>query len=80
MTKDQIHHVYPVNDEKKHLLECERVDTDDLPYCACRCRPTHQEVGNAIQGITGLIVIHNSFDGREGVEWANEIINQTNKI
>lgn len=23
-----------------------------------------------------MICIHNSFDGREGLEWANEILNQ----
>jgi hypothetical protein len=23
-----------------------------------------------------MVVIHNSFDGREGVEWANDILNK----
>lgn len=36
----------------------------------CHCEPK-------IENHTGnMICIHNSFDGREGVEWANEILNQ----
>lgn len=34
----------------------------------CKCKPVAKEEGD------GLIIVHNSFDGREGVEWANEII------
>jgi hypothetical protein len=34
----------------------------------CHCNPTIKiESGN-------MIIVHNSFDGREGVEWANEIL------
>ena len=32
----------------------------------CHCSPTLTEFG---------IIVHNSFDGREGVEWAMEILN-----
>lgn len=74
MTEEQIQHVYPVDDVRPHIIKCERLHLECLPYCPCECKPNHQEVGNAIQGITGLIVIHNSFDGREGVEWVNEIL------
>lgn len=35
----------------------------------CHCLPeVKHESGN-------MIIVHNSFDGREGVEWANEILN-----
>jgi hypothetical protein len=35
----------------------------------CHCLPeVKHENGN-------MIVVHNSFDGREGIEWANEILN-----
>lgn len=35
----------------------------------CHCLPeVKNESGN-------MIVVHNSFDGREGVEWVNEILN-----
>lgn len=35
----------------------------------CKCDPkVIHENGN-------MIIVHNSFDGREGVEWVNEILN-----
>lgn len=68
MSSEEIQHVYPVNDYRPHILKCERVDSYELPYCDCPCRPEHQEIGNIIEGVTGLIIVHNSFDGREGVE------------
>jgi hypothetical protein len=54
-------HVHPLNDIKHH-------DTSDTGN-TCHCEPTVRIAGNEI------FVIHNSFDGREGVEWANEILN-----
>lgn len=54
-------HVYPSNDLEEHLL----TGSD------CKCQPR-------IEGHEGeLIIIHNSFDGREGVEIVNEILKQT---
>lgn len=46
--------------------------TDDIKIhtelSSCHCNPKIKyESGNTI-------IIHNSFDGREGVEWANEIL------
>jgi uncharacterized Zn ribbon protein len=35
----------------------------------CKCNPEVRNEGE------NMVVIHNSFDGREGVEWFNEIIN-----
>lgn len=42
----------------------------------CKCEP------NIIKENGELIVVHNSFDGREGVEWANDILagRVTNKV
>ena len=35
----------------------------------CHCKPTI-----SIEGFN-MVCVHNSFDGREGVEWTNEILN-----
>lgn len=35
----------------------------------CKCKPEVREVDG------GVLIIHNSFDGREGLEMANEILN-----
>lgn len=53
-------HVYPLDDIEEHELEGTQ----------CRCEPTIITESNA-----EMIVVHNSFDGREGVEWTNEILN-----
>lgn len=37
----------------------------------CECDPRIKHVNG------NTIVIHNSYDGREGVEWANELLNNT---
>jgi len=53
-------HVHPLNDIKEH-------DTSDTGN-TCHCEPTcKMEAGE-------IVVIHNSFDGREAAEWANEIL------
>ncbi len=36
---------------------------------ACHCIPKLYIEGE------NMVVVHNSFDGREGVEWTNEILN-----
>jgi hypothetical protein len=50
-------HVHPLNDIKKH----------DLEGTQCDCYP---EV--IIESNSEIIVIHNSFDGREKEEWYRE--------
>jgi len=55
-------HVHPVNDIEKHTLEGTQ----------CKCSPEVMVSTDA-----EIVVIHNSFDGREGVEWANEILNKS---
>ena len=58
---ENIFHVSPCNDLKEHLLKCV-LPPIGYPYCNCECKPTYQEEGG------GLLVIHNSFDGRENFE------------
>lgn len=48
-----IQHIYPIGDLKEH-------ETDGKP---CWCRPEEEVVG-----LTGLLIIHNSADGREAYE------------
>jgi hypothetical protein len=53
-------HIHPLNDIKQH-------DTSNIGN-TCHCEPTCKiESGE-------IVVIHNSFDGREAAEWANEIL------
>lgn len=56
-------HVTPLNDTEEHDLS----DAGNT----CKCNP---EV--IIESDSEIIVVHNAFDGREGVEWANEILNK----
>jgi len=65
---DKVYHVYPRNDLEEHYLECV-YPAIGSPYCPCKCDPQFKEEGD------GLLIVHNSFDGREGVEIANEILN-----
>jgi len=37
----------------------------------CKCKPKIEVLEDRV------LIIHNSFDGREAVEWANEIINES---
>jgi hypothetical protein len=53
-------HVYPLDDIEEHCI----IGSD------CKCNPRAIIESNA-----EIIIVHNSFDGREGVEWANEILN-----
>jgi hypothetical protein len=65
---NNIQHVYPINDTHEHDTYC-NFPVIGIPYCPCICKPEHKELDNG-----GMIVVHNSFDGREGVEWTNEIL------
>lgn len=81
---DNIWHVFPVGDTHEHVTEADwrtlnngTIGEDGNAYhdvrqvliCECPCIPIVKEEGD------GYMIIHNSFDGREGVEWANEILN-----
>lgn len=64
---DKVYHVYPVQDLDSHYLECV-YPAEGYPYCPCKCNPEWKEENDS------LLIVHNSFDGREGVEWANQIL------
>ena len=59
-------HVYPVNDLREHNLDC-IFPVIGPPYCECACLPEYTEEGES------LIVVHNSFDGRENFEVDNPV-------
>jgi hypothetical protein len=68
-------HITPTNDLEPHnewsVQEQDPADPIRWKFigCECKCKPTIKKVNESI------LVIHNSFDGREGVEWTNEILN-----
>lgn len=63
---DNVWHVYPVEDNQEHALVA--LELNGAPYCQCKCEPEIKNEGDS------FLIIHNSFDGREGIEWANEIL------
>jgi hypothetical protein len=66
-----IYHVHPINDLHEHELgSWDRSIVNLPPSCPCPCEP------RVITEENGYIIVHNSFDGREGVEWAKEILNE----
>jgi len=56
--KDMIYHILPVNDLKDHIDKS-----------TCECIPTVKVIETG-----DMIVIHNSYDGREIVEEVNNIL------
>lgn len=66
--------VYPDDEYYQHDFKVwqrflEDGTEENKSKCACKPRVIYQEVEPF-----KLIIVHNSFDGREGVEWANEIL------
>lgn len=55
-----IYHILPINDVEPH----EELTT-------CHCKPVAELLENG-----DIMCTHNSFDGREGLELANEVYNQ----
>lgn len=66
---EHCYHVYPINDERDHILKLDWDVNKNGPTCLCKCNPKIKEEG------VGYLIVHNSFDGREGVEIVNEILN-----
>lgn len=56
------------NELPYHVFPGDEQDQHDLESTLCTCDPELKEVNGC------LVVIHNSRDGREAVEWANEIL------
>ena len=65
----KVWHIYPVKDEEDHYLECV-YPAIGHPYCPCKCGAYFKEEGDS------LLIVHNSFDGREGLEMAKKLLNE----
>lgn len=53
-----------------HIVPINDDKEHDLLY-SCHCKPKVRNEGD------NMLIVHNSYDGREGVEWANEILQNT---
>jgi hypothetical protein len=70
-------HIVPVDDLEPHLQETspqegvhfKEGEIRPVITCKCRCDPRIEYTDN-----DGVLVIHNAFDGREGLEEAKEIL------
>ena len=62
-----VYHVLPLNDLREHNEVT--IEIDFGLHSPCDCNPRLEDQPNG-----SWLVIHNSFDGREGVEWVNEIL------
>lgn len=71
----EVIHVYPIDDLHEHSLVATHSINTVENYIEvgsqCDCKP------DFIIMPLKLIVKHHSFDGREGVEWVNELLNNT---
>lgn len=63
-------HIYPKDEEDDHIIFLTYPAIGE-PYSECKCEPWFKPLENG-----HIAVIHASFNGREGVEWATEILNQ----
>lgn len=78
MDKSNTWHIVPVDDLEPHIQETKPSqgvhfqigEIKPVITCPCKCNPKIEWTEN-----DGILVIHNSFDGREGVEWVNDILN-----
>lgn len=65
-------HVVPLNDLKEHNVTTHiRPKGHGLAYCDCECRPEHIELEGG-----GMVIVHNAYDGREGVEIVNRLLDK----
>jgi hypothetical protein len=75
LNKDGICHVFPLDDLQQHITQVQRIRSKKkfVYRCNCKCKPTFEYIENG-----RIIVKHSSFDGREALEWANEILKNKN--
>lgn len=64
---EKVFHVHPRNDLEEHILKCV-YPAIGSPYCPCKYNPQFKEEDDS------LLIVHNSFDGREVFEQAQEMI------
>ena len=60
--------VLPLNDGTVHVVPEDERDRHE-PESTCPCGPR-------VEVLDDLLITHNSFDGREAVEWAESILNR----
>ena len=69
----EILHVIPLDDARGHVDNC-KDEGVSFPYwppvCQCKCNPKRIKEGER------YIIVHSSFDGREGLEWATDILSK----
>lgn len=73
-TAPNIVQVIPMDDRSEHYegVVWGDIGKDDLfPISKCECRPRTETQENGT-----FIIIHSSFDGREGLEWVKDILNK----
>lgn len=71
MNLENVWHLLPVNDLEEHNEHTKIHPIDEKLISECKCKP------GFIYEPNGVIVVHNSFDGREGVEQAKKILYDT---
>jgi len=64
-------HIYP--QDEAHVLHCDYPQSlgaePGMPRCLCSCEPRYEEAEDG-----QIIIRHNSFDGREGLRWFNDVL------
>jgi hypothetical protein len=68
---ENVFHVVPVNDIEHHTIPFKTVL--GMPIALCKCKP-RLDAQAEYYGKDITVFIHNSFDGREAVEWANALL------
>lgn len=62
-------HIYPKDEEDDHIIFL-TYHLAGNPYSECKCEPWFKPADNG-----HVLVIHSSFNGREALEWTQEILN-----
>lgn len=68
-----LRHVIPLNDLREHDVHAyygAEGDPEGFASCDCPCNPKREWMDDR----DAWLFVHSSFDGREGLEWAAEIL------
>lgn len=66
---NKVIHIYPKDEIDDHVIFLTYPEIGN-PHSECVCEPRLEPAANGY-----ALVVHNSYDGREGVEITNEILN-----
>jgi len=67
---DKVIHIYPIDEEDQHIIFLTYPPLGE-PYSECKCEPWFKPLENG-----SVVIVHSSFNGREAVEWAEEILSK----